>query len=134
MRGALRTRASHAEQILEAREPAEVAHEDLDRVAEVEVLRARAALHALLAVAVVQRALLRIAQHLVRLRHLLEPLLGFLRALVAIRMVLQRELPIGLLDLVGFGTARDAQQLVVISHRTSRRSASERLTSRREHS
>ena len=71
-----------------------------------------------LAVAVVRRALLRIAQHLVRLGDLLEVLLGVGRR-VAVGMVLHRELAIGLLDVGVGGVAGHAEQFVELAHARS---------------
>jgi len=69
------------------------------------------------AVLVVGRLLLRIREHLVGLLGLLELLLGRLRAvtLVAVRVVLHRELAIGLLDVVVGRTLRQAKDFVVIA-------------------
>ena len=81
----------------------------------------RAATHAaaaqpLLAVAIVGGALLRIAQDVVRLRDLLELLLGLLGAPVAVGVPLHGELAVGLLDVVVARIARDAERAVEISH------------------
>jgi hypothetical protein len=69
------------------------------------------------AVLVVGRLLLRIREHLVGFLGLLELLLGRLGAvtLVAVRVVLHRELAIGLLDVVVGRTLRDAEDFVVIA-------------------
>src|SRR6185369_9359434 len=76
------------------------------------------------AVPVVRGALLRIPQDLVRLRDLLESCFRLGR-LVAVGMVLHRELPIGLLDL-GLGCGpRYPQQVVEFVH--SSRSSTRRL-------
>ena len=66
------------------------------------------------AAAVVALALLRIAEHVVGLGDLLEALLGA-GVLVRVRVVLARELAVGLLDLVLRGLAVDAQRLVVVA-------------------
>src|SRR5690606_1545963 len=112
-------RAPAAEQVLEA-EAAEVAHEDLEGVREVEAAEAARAgartLHAGVPVPVVRLTLLRIAEDLVRLRRLLEPLLGLLGPVVPIRVILQRELAVRLLDRFGVRIPRNAQDLVVVSH------------------
>ncbi len=55
-----------------------------------------------------------IGQDVVGLGDLLEPLLGLLVALVAVRVVLARELPVGLLDLLVGGVLADPQDLVVV--------------------
>ena len=104
---------------LEAAEAAEVAHENAERLGEVDVMEsaATAAAQSRLAVTIVRRALLRITQHVVRLGDLLEPLLGFFRAVVAVGMVRHRELAICLLDLVVGRRARDAEDFVKICHR-----------------
>src|SRR3989449_320716 len=62
---------------------------------------------------VVALALLGIGEDLVRLVDLLEALLGA-RVLVDVRVVLARELPVGLLDVVGRGVLRNAKGLVVV--------------------
>ena len=91
------------------------------------------------AVLVVGRALLRVGQHLVGFLGLLELLLGLLVvvALVAVRVVLHRQLAIGLLDLLVGGVLRDAEHLVVValchgsaarSHRSSSRETPRRGT------
>ena len=80
---------------------------------------ATAAAHPLVPVAVVSRALLGIAQHLVGLGHELEALLGRLVAVVAVGVALHGELAVGFLD-VGFGAvARHAEHVVeVLLHLT----------------
>jgi hypothetical protein len=69
------------------------------------------------AVLVVRRLLLRIRQHLVGFLALLELLLGGLRAvtLVAVRVVLHRQLAISLLDVVVGGVLRHAEDFVVVA-------------------
>ena len=64
--------------------------------------------------AVVEAALLGIAEDLVRLRGLLEPVLRRLVTGVAIGVQLHGELAVGALELGGVGGARDAQDLVVV--------------------
>src|SRR4029078_11515608 len=66
-----------------------------------------------LAEAVVELALLGVAEHLIRLGDLLEAILRA-RVLVDVRMVLARELPVRLADVLGARTARDAEGLVVV--------------------
>ena len=63
---------------------------------------------------VVGAALLRVAEHLVGARDVLEPVLG--RGVVArdVRVVLTGELAVGLLDLLGRRVARDTEDLVVV--------------------
>ena len=111
-------RRAAAEDGLEPAHPAEVAHEDVERLGQVHVVEPEPALaraHPRLAVAVVGRALLGIPQHLVRLGDLLELGLRVGRR-VPVGMVLHRELPVGLLD-VGLGTvARHPEQVVEVAH------------------
>ena len=115
---ALHARRAATEEGLESAEPAEIAHEDVQRLGQVHVVvleAPAAAPEARLAVAVVGRALLRVAQYLVGLGHLLEPRLGVVRR-VAVGVEVHGLLPVGLLDL-GFGGATfDAQQCVEIAH------------------
>src|SRR5262249_47458300 len=68
---------------------------------------------AVAAEAVVGGALLLVLQRLVGLGHLLELLLG-VRLLGDVRVVLARELAVGLLDLVVGGAALDTEGLVVV--------------------
>src|SRR5690606_9826607 len=71
----------------------------------------------LVAEAVVGAALVRIGQHRVGLGGLLELLLGLRIVRIAVRMELERELAVGLLQRVGVGRAIDAQHLVVVALR-----------------
>src|SRR5215471_8989357 len=64
---------------------------------------------------VVHLPLLRVGEHLVGLRDLLEPLLG-LRVRVDVRVQLPGEPSVGLLDLVGARVAADAEYPVVVVH------------------
>ena len=117
---AARILAPPAEERLEPRHSAEVAHEDVERFGQVHVVEAEPALApgARLAVAVVGRALLRIPEDLVRLGDLLELRLR-VGGRVPVRVVLHRELAVGLLD-VGLGAvARHAEQRVEIAHSSS---------------
>ena len=66
-----------------------------------------------MAEAVVELARLGLRQHLVRLRHLTEPLLGVGRV-VDVGMELARELAEGALDVGVRGVARDPEELVVV--------------------
>src|SRR5204862_7176507 len=77
------------------------------------VRRAEVLPRAMAAEAVVGRALVLVLQRLVGLGDLLEALLG-VRLLGDVRVVLARELAVGLLDLVVRGPARDAERLVVV--------------------
>src|SRR5690348_18476025 len=91
-----------AEERVEAAEPAEVAHEDVERFGEIDVMHLRAApapapaprcaADAGFTVAIIGGTLLGIAEHLVGLRDLLELLLRLLVAVVAVGMVLHRQL------------------------------------------
>src|SRR5262249_37592693 len=55
-----------------------------------------------------------VGEHVVRLRDLLEALLGAGVALVRVRVVGARQLPVGLLDLLRRGVLRDAEDLVEV--------------------
>src|SRR5438270_3810241 len=68
------------------------------------------------AIAIVRGALLRIAQHVVRFRDLLELLFGLFRPVVAVGVILHRELAIRLLDVVVRRTARHAKNVIKVSH------------------
>ena len=70
-------------------------------------------------VAVVQRAALRVGQDLVRLRRLLELLLGLGVVLVDVRVQLARELAERPLDLALVRLPRDAEYLVVVALHSS---------------
>jgi hypothetical protein len=81
------------------------------------LLRVEAHLCGVLAEFVVQLALVGIGEDLEGSAHLLELLLGGLVAGVHVRVVLARQLPVRLFDLVLAGAAGDAEQLVeVLSH------------------
>src|SRR3989475_596823 len=127
-----------AEDRVDPAQAPEVAHEDVERLGQVEMREAEPALaappgarrrtapQARFTVAVVDGALVGIAQHLVRLGEPLEPLLGVV-ALVAIGMVVHRELAIGLLD-VGLGSvARHSQNPVVVRRPHASSSPTRRL-------
>ena len=86
--------------------------ERLEDVAEpAEALAAEAAL----AAEVVLLALLRVGEHVVRVRDRLEAL-GCLGTRVHVGVEFAREATVRLLDLVGGGVARDAEDLVVVGH------------------
>jgi hypothetical protein len=109
---------SPAEERLEPAEPAEVAHEDVQRLGQVHVVVLEppaAPPEARLAVAIVRGALLRIAEHLVRLGDLLEPVFGVVRR-VPVGVQVHGLLAVGLLDLFFGCAAGDAQQGVEIAH------------------
>ena len=104
-------------QRVEAAQVPEIAHEDTERFGEIEVREAGrpAAAQARLAVAVVGRALVGVAQHLVRLGDLFELLLGGLVPAVAVGVVLHRQTAIGLLDVGLGGLAGHPQQRVIVA-------------------
>ena len=64
---------------------------------------------------IVRRALVGVGEHRVRLRRLLELLLGVLVAGVAVGMVLERELAVGALDVLVGRVPRDAEHVVVVA-------------------
>ena len=72
-------------------------------------------------VAVVSLPLVRVGEDLVRFGRLLEPLGGLLVTRVAVRVILERHLPIGFLDIVGGGLAGDPEHLVEIAFRCGHR-------------
>ncbi len=99
------------------RPPAEEAAEQVGEIADVEaaevdVRPARRTADAAVrrAEGVVLLALLRVGQHVVRVLHLLEALLGVLVARVRVGVVLARELPVRLLDLVLRGVLRNPER------------------------
>ena len=110
--------------------PEDVA-EGLGEATHIVATRAETASHvrvdARMAVLVVGGALLRVGEHLVGLLGLLELLFRLLRVvpLVAVRVVLHRQLAIGLLDVFIGGVLRHAQNFVVIAlcHRFIRHAA-----------
>jgi hypothetical protein len=70
-----------------------------------------------MAEAVVLGTTLRVTQNLIRLRRLFEALLGSAVARVPIRVILERQPSVGLLELILAGIAADAQNLVVVTRR-----------------
>jgi hypothetical protein len=82
-----------------------------------DVLRGAKALtlQGLVAVPVVQALLLLVGEHLVGLVDLLELLLRLGVARVAVGVILEGHLAIGLLDLLGAGAALDAKDFVVVA-------------------
>ena len=101
--------------------PAEERLEDVAEAAEVRAIEATSHVEpaeSSVAVAVVGRALLGIRQHLVRLAGLLE---AHLRPvlLIAVRVVLHRQAPEGLLDVLRRGVPGHPQHLVVVALRRS---------------
>ena len=125
----LRSAPPASEQRVEAAQPAEVAHEHIERLGQVEVRepevsrpRPRPAPQPGRAIAVIRGALLGIPQDLVRLRDLLE--LRFRRLLLirahAIGMVLHREAAVRLFDLGFVRVALDSEQgVIVVRHSSS---------------
>ena len=105
--------AGAAEQIAKAEEVAQDIAE-VGKSVGVETGGSRAG-HAGVPVVVVGGALLRIAEHAVGLGRLLEPLLGLLVVRVAVRVKLERHLPVGALQLLLGDVAADSQNLVVIA-------------------
>jgi hypothetical protein len=81
-----------------------------------------------MAVLIVSRPLLRIAQNLVGFLGFLEVLFGFRVVGIAVGVVLHRQAAIGLLQLVVGGIAIDAQNFVIVSlrHRLVRHSITPR--------
>ena len=91
-------------------------------IAEAARAEALARVEGRVAVLVVLRLLVGVAQDLIGLADLLEPLLAGLVAGVQVRMILLGQLAVGLADLVVRGALLQAQDLVVISflcHRDS---------------
>src|SRR5690606_35292318 len=108
--------AAPAEDIAEPEDIAQV-REEVAEVGEdrrIEALGA-ARVHALVAEAVVARALLLVGKDRIRFGGLLEALFGLCVARIAIGVVLQRELAIRALDFVVGRAALDAQNLVVVT-------------------
>ncbi len=98
-----------AEEILEYPTAAEDLAEDLERIMEAPAAKAAcAAVESRVAMLVVERALLRIAQDFVSLTEFLEALFGGFIAGILVRVKLERELAIGLLDLVRLRIPLDA--------------------------
>ncbi len=83
-----------------------------------------------MAEAVVGGALLLIAQHGVSLAALLEALLGLIVAGVAVRVILQRQLAIGALDLAVRRSAGDAEDFVIIAFNVSSQCSKDRRSGR----
>src|SRR5262249_12659074 len=105
-----------AEDVAEAEQVAEIAEDVLEAGERVRIEAARAdAADARMPEAVVQRSLLGIRDDRVRLGRLLEVLFGLVVPRIAIRVILQRELPVGALDLLVAGVAADAENLVVVA-------------------
>ena len=119
--------ASLLEEIPKGASATKLAHEDVEGVGEVESAhpgaRAGAAADSGFAVPIVEVPLLRIAQHLISLRDGLEPGLGVVRV-VAVGMILHRQLAVGLLDLLGARLPGDSQHVVVVCHLSSGKAVS----------
>ena len=108
--------AAAAEQIAEPEHVAQAA-EDVAEVGEDRRIEAGAGLrrHAGMAEAIVAAALVGVRENGVRLGRFLEFLFGGVVAGVAVRMVLQRQLPIRALDLLIGGVFRHAEDFVVVA-------------------
>ncbi len=110
---------AHPEEVAEP-ETSELTHEDVQRLvegpesAEPAATAADASPQPLVPVAVVQGPQLRVAEDLVGLSGLLEPLLGLGVVGVPVRVVPERRLPIRLLNGRIVGAARHTQNLVVV--------------------
>jgi len=111
---------SIAKKALEDATAAASAAEDFAKNIE-RIVRAAVTAHAtalgegLVAEAVVRGALVGAAEHLVGLAQLLELVLRRFIAGILVRMVLHRQLAVGLLDLLRGGAAFDAQDVVIIA-------------------
>ena len=110
-------RSAHVEHLAEqvAEDVAQV-----DTAAEATEAARAATAHTRVAKSIVGSALVRIAQHLVRLARLFELLFCGVIARIAVRMILQRQLAISALQLLVAGFTRNAQNLVVICFAHSR--------------
>jgi hypothetical protein len=106
---------STSEQISEAEEIAENVAEIGEDVG-AETAR-RHSLQTRVAIAVVCRALLRVAQDAIGFRSFLEPFLGGRVLRIAVGMVLQRQPAVSALDLLLAGLSADTKHLVIISLR-----------------
>src|SRR5690606_4886425 len=100
---------------------AEHVAEDVAEAAGAEAAAEPAAVDAGVTEAVVGRALLRVREHLVRFAGFAEALGGLLVARIAVRVVLHRKTPVGLLYFGLTGVPGDAQHLVVVAFRHVRR-------------
>src|SRR5262249_16308636 len=129
----LRARAAAVEEVPEdVAESPEVVDGEVAAAAEVTRIEARAAVRG--AERVVLLALLRVGEDVVRVLHFLELLLGGRVTRVLVRVVLGRELPVGLLDLV-FGRALlHAQRVVQRRHYASGAAATTTRAGRRTRS
>ena len=108
-----------AEDVAEEAAAEDVAEGRHDVVGVAEVVDARP-FHPGVAVAVVPLALRLVGEDFIRLGRLLEAALGLLVPGVLVRVILQGELPIGLLDLVGRRVPLQAQDLVIVALRRHR--------------
>jgi len=106
--------AASAEERLE-----QILDRQADEVAEVDRARPAVALEGGVAVAVVHASLLGVREDLVCLGGLLEAL-GRLGGAVAVRVVLEGQATVGLLDVVVGAGARDAEDFVVVALRGAR--------------
>ena len=64
--------------------------------------------------AIVDASLLRIGEHVVRFRHEFEAFLGSFVTRIYVRVILPRQSPVSLLDLIGLGVALDAEYFVIV--------------------
>ena len=110
-------RAPHPAGVAQHRVEHAAAEEDVEEVAEADVLEVGhlAAAQAVEAVVVVGGARVGVAEHLVGLRRLLELRLGLRVLRVHVRVALARQLAEGLLDLAGVGVAAHAEHVVVVT-------------------
>src|SRR5262245_816177 len=81
-----------------------------------EATHAAAALEPSLTIPIVDGALVRILEHLVRLGDFLEALFGVLGPVVLVRMILHRHPAIRFLDVVVTRVASDAERRIKIGH------------------
>ena len=100
-----------------AEELAEQVAEDLLEAAGGEAAEAAALLEGGVAEAVVLGATLGVGEHLVGLRGFLELLLGGRVARIAVGVMLEGDLAVGLLDLLRVGAAIDAEHFVIVAFR-----------------
>src|SRR5262249_52971648 len=105
-----------AEEIAEQPAAEDVAEGGHDVLGASEVVHPRA-FKAGVAVSIIALTLRLVGKDLVSLRGLLEPLLGLRVAWVLVGVVLQRKLPIRLLDVFGSGVAFDPKYFVIITFR-----------------
>ncbi len=115
-----RPAAPIAEEVAEQPAAEDVAEGRHDVVGRPEVVERRA-VQAGMAIAVVSLPLVRIGKDLVSFGRFLESLRGLVIARIAVRMILQRHLSIGFLDLLDRGVAADPEDFVKIALRGGHR-------------